>query len=239
HRDVTRAVAKLALRGQGIGGGTRIGESLATFNRWHARRVINSRTAVMIVSDGYDTGEPERLAAEMRRLRRRCRRIIWLNPLFGRPDHTPRPPPHPPPPPPLPRSPPPPIRAGRRRPTPIAPRIGFQAAGGRYPRPHPEPQGGGRAVRACHRGAHRGGDRGKSRRQGGDPAGRHHLGGLDRRRLRPRGGAQGGARRARRRPLAPRLGAAAPPARPAGRVVGRGGPRPARLPPYVPPPEPA
>ena len=46
---------------QGIGGGTRIGESLATFNRWHARRVVNSRTAVMIVSDGYDTGEPERL----------------------------------------------------------------------------------------------------------------------------------------------------------------------------------
>ena len=57
-RDVTRAVDKLALMAQGIGGGTRIGESLATFNRWHARRVINSRTAVMIVSDGYDTGEP-------------------------------------------------------------------------------------------------------------------------------------------------------------------------------------
>jgi uncharacterized protein with von Willebrand factor type A (vWA) domain len=37
----------------------------------------------MIVSDGYDTGEPERLAAEMARLRRRCRRIIWLNPLIG------------------------------------------------------------------------------------------------------------------------------------------------------------
>lgn len=68
---------------EGIGGGTRIGESLATFNRWHAARVIHSRTAVMIVSDGYDTGEPERLAAEMRRLSRRCRRIIWLNPLIG------------------------------------------------------------------------------------------------------------------------------------------------------------
>ena len=65
-RDVTRAVDKLALMAQGIGGGTRIGESLATFNRWHARRVINSRTAVMIVSDGYDTGEPERLGDEMR-----------------------------------------------------------------------------------------------------------------------------------------------------------------------------
>ena len=89
-RDVTRAVDKLALMAQGIGGGTRIGESLATFNRWHARRVIHSRTAVMIVSDGYDTGEPERLGAEMRRLRRRCRRIIWLNPLIGWRDYSPQ-----------------------------------------------------------------------------------------------------------------------------------------------------
>jgi uncharacterized protein with von Willebrand factor type A (vWA) domain len=88
-RDVARAVDKLALMAQGIGGGTRIGESLATFNRWHARRVINSRTAVMIVSDGYDTGEPDRLGEEMRRLRRRCRRIIWLNPLIGWRDYSP------------------------------------------------------------------------------------------------------------------------------------------------------
>jgi uncharacterized protein with von Willebrand factor type A (vWA) domain len=88
-RDVTRAVDKLALMAQGIGGGTRIGECLATFNRWHARRVINSRTAVMIVSDGYDTGEPEQLGEEMRRLRRRCRRIIWLNPLIGWRDYSP------------------------------------------------------------------------------------------------------------------------------------------------------
>jgi len=88
-RNVARAVDRLGLMAQGIGGGTRIGESLATFNRWHAARVINSRTAVMIVSDGYDTGEPERLAAEMRRLRRRCRRIIWLNPLIGWRDYAP------------------------------------------------------------------------------------------------------------------------------------------------------
>ncbi|HXZ45810.1 MAG TPA: VWA domain-containing protein [Pseudolabrys sp.] len=89
-RDVTRAVDKLALMAQGIGGGTRIGESLATFNRWHARRVINSRTAVMIVSDGYDTGSPEQLGEEMRRLRHRCRRIIWLNPLIGWRDYSPQ-----------------------------------------------------------------------------------------------------------------------------------------------------
>jgi uncharacterized protein with von Willebrand factor type A (vWA) domain len=88
-RDVARAVDRLSLMAQGIGGGTRIGESLATFNRWHARRVINSRTAVMIVSDGYDTAEPDLLAAEMARLHRRCRRIIWLNPLIGWRDYAP------------------------------------------------------------------------------------------------------------------------------------------------------
>ena len=89
-RDVSRAVDKLALMAQGIGGGTKIGECLATFNRWHARRVINSRTAVMIVSDGYDTGEPSRLAEEMWRLRRLCRRIVWLNPLIGSRDYSPQ-----------------------------------------------------------------------------------------------------------------------------------------------------
>ena len=46
----------------GWGGGTRIGESLKTFNRHHAKSAINSRTVVMIVSDGYDTGPPEVLA---------------------------------------------------------------------------------------------------------------------------------------------------------------------------------
>jgi uncharacterized protein with von Willebrand factor type A (vWA) domain len=88
-RNVGRAVDRLALMAEGIGGGTKIGESLATFNRWHAKRVINSRTAVIVVSDGYDTGEPALLAAEMRRLRRRCKRIVWLNPLIGWKDYAP------------------------------------------------------------------------------------------------------------------------------------------------------
>jgi uncharacterized protein len=83
ERDVTRALQRLTLLAEGVGGGTRVGESLATFNRWHARSVIHARTCVMIVSDGYDTSPPDLLAAEMKRLARRCRRIVWLNPMMG------------------------------------------------------------------------------------------------------------------------------------------------------------
>ncbi|MBI3699737.1 MAG: VWA domain-containing protein [Afipia sp.] len=83
ERDAARAMERMSLMAQGIGGGTRIGESLATFNRWHARRAIHSRTCVMIVSDGYDTGPVEQLGREMAALRRRCRRIAWLNPMIG------------------------------------------------------------------------------------------------------------------------------------------------------------
>ena len=83
EKDVGRALERLSLLAQGAGGGTRIGESLATFNRWHAPTVIHSRTCVMIISDGYDTGAPAALAAQMRQLARRCRRIVWLNPMLG------------------------------------------------------------------------------------------------------------------------------------------------------------
>ena len=83
EKDGTRALERLSLMTEGVGGGTRIGESLATFNRWHAARVLHSRSCLIIVSDGYDTGEPAALAAEMARLRRRCRRIVWLNPMLG------------------------------------------------------------------------------------------------------------------------------------------------------------
>ena len=83
EKDAGRALDRLGLMAEGAGGGTKIGDSLATFNRWHAARVIHSRTCVMILSDGYDTGEPAQLAAGMAALRRRCKRIVWLNPLIG------------------------------------------------------------------------------------------------------------------------------------------------------------
>jgi len=89
ERDPQRAVERMSLMAQGTGGGTRIGESLATFNRWHAQRCIHSRTCVMIVSDGYDTGSAERLGEEMAALRRRCKRIAWLNPMIGWQDYAP------------------------------------------------------------------------------------------------------------------------------------------------------
>jgi uncharacterized protein len=83
ERDAGRALDRLSIMAQGSGGGTRIGESLRTFNRWHAARVIHSRTCVMIVSDGYETGDAALLGREMAALGRRCRRVVWLNPMMG------------------------------------------------------------------------------------------------------------------------------------------------------------
>ncbi len=83
EKDAARALDRLSLLAQGAGGGTRIGESLQTFNRWHAARVIHSRTVVMIVSDGYETGDAALLGREMAALAKRCRRIVWLNPMMA------------------------------------------------------------------------------------------------------------------------------------------------------------
>jgi len=83
EKDAGRALDRLSLLAQGAGGGTKIGESLKTFNRHHASRVIHSRSCVMIVSDGYETGDADLLGREMAALSKRCRRIVWLNPMMG------------------------------------------------------------------------------------------------------------------------------------------------------------
>jgi uncharacterized protein with von Willebrand factor type A (vWA) domain len=83
EKDAGRALDRLSIMAQGAGGGTKIGESLQTFNRWHAARVIHSRSCVMIVSDGYETGDAALLGREMAALARRCRRIVWLNPMMA------------------------------------------------------------------------------------------------------------------------------------------------------------
>jgi uncharacterized protein with von Willebrand factor type A (vWA) domain len=83
ERNTERAIERLALLAQGWSGGTRIGESLAAFNRNYAPSVLDRRSIVLVVSDGYDTGPPAQLAEEMAVLRRRARRIVWLNPMLG------------------------------------------------------------------------------------------------------------------------------------------------------------
>src|SRR5713101_5683486 len=81
EKDASRALDRLSIMAQGAGGGTRIGESLQTFNRWHAARVLHSRSCVMILSDGYETGDAKLLGREMAALAKRCRRVVWLNPM--------------------------------------------------------------------------------------------------------------------------------------------------------------
>jgi uncharacterized protein with von Willebrand factor type A (vWA) domain len=69
-------------------GGTRIGESIREFNRTWGR-LVDRRTIVVLLSDGWDTGEPDVLAQEMLVLKRRAARVIWLNPLLGNPSYEP------------------------------------------------------------------------------------------------------------------------------------------------------
>ena len=87
--DPWRSQERLHLLAGGWAGGTRIGESLLQFNREQAPRIVHSRTAIIIASDGYDTGEPALLAQALVALRRRARRIVWLNPLCNRPGYSP------------------------------------------------------------------------------------------------------------------------------------------------------
>ena len=79
HRVVSRVVRDL----HDWGGGTRIGDALRTFNTTWARRVMRHGPVVLIVSDGWDRGDPKLLGRELARVRRRCSRVIWLNPLLG------------------------------------------------------------------------------------------------------------------------------------------------------------
>ena len=81
-RDVSDGV-------QDWSGGTRIGESLKSFNYLWARRLLNRGAVVLLISDGWDRGDPGLLQKEMARLQRSCHRLIWLNPLLGSPDYEP------------------------------------------------------------------------------------------------------------------------------------------------------
>ncbi|MGD1923813.1 MAG: VWA domain-containing protein [Paracoccaceae bacterium] len=87
--DTLRAAGRLSLMAEGGGGGTDIAGSLARFNETYARNSVGGRTVVFILSDGYCTSTPSALDAALVRLRRRARRIVWLNPLLGWKDYAP------------------------------------------------------------------------------------------------------------------------------------------------------
>ncbi len=88
-RDRDRALAKVADAVQDWAGGTRIGESFRQFNHTWARRTLRSSGVVIVVSDGWDRGDPALVAAETARLRRNCHRLVWLNPLASAPGYQP------------------------------------------------------------------------------------------------------------------------------------------------------
>ena len=89
YRSIDQAVNEVARAVPDWAGGTRIGEAVKAFNYTWARRTLGSGPVVLIISDGWDRGEPELLSREMSRLQRSCHRLIWLNPLLGSPNYQP------------------------------------------------------------------------------------------------------------------------------------------------------
>jgi hypothetical protein len=89
HKDVDQALREIGRAVNDWSGGTRIGEALKTFNFDWGRRVLGRGAVVLIISDGWDRGEPALLNREMGRLHRSCHRLIWLNPLLGAPEYEP------------------------------------------------------------------------------------------------------------------------------------------------------
>jgi len=87
-RDPDRALDRASAAVVDWSGGTRIGASISTLNRVHGRR-LGRGSVIVILSDGWDRGDPALLGTEMARLRRSAHRVIWLNPLKAAPDYEP------------------------------------------------------------------------------------------------------------------------------------------------------
>ena len=89
---VRRPDEALAAVGQSVGdwsGGTRIGSAVKEFHQRWGRRALNGGPVVLLISDGWDRGDPEELRAQIARLQRRSHRLIWLSPLVGTPNYAP------------------------------------------------------------------------------------------------------------------------------------------------------
>ena len=89
NRDIDEAVDAVSGQVRDWGGGTRIGDALRQFNFEWGRRVLGRGAVVLLISDGWDRGDPELVRQELARLQRTTYRLIWLNPLLGRPGYQP------------------------------------------------------------------------------------------------------------------------------------------------------
>jgi len=89
RRDTKTALAHVAEKVTDWSGGTQIGEALAEWNRRWSRRLARGGPVVMVLSDGWDCGDPETLSTEMSRLARSVHQVIWLNPLAARVSYQP------------------------------------------------------------------------------------------------------------------------------------------------------
>jgi uncharacterized protein with von Willebrand factor type A (vWA) domain len=88
-KDISNALEKISGSILGWSGGTNIGRSLHTFNRNFAPSMVTHRSVVVIISDGWDRGDVSLLEREMQDLKRRCKKIIWLNPLLASDNYEP------------------------------------------------------------------------------------------------------------------------------------------------------
>jgi len=89
YRDPRIALSQISAAVTDWSGGTRIGESLETFNREWSRRVVRGGPIALVISDGWDRGDPDLLRTQMGTLSRNVHRVIWLNPLAGQPGFAP------------------------------------------------------------------------------------------------------------------------------------------------------
>lgn len=89
HEEISAALDRIASEVHDWSGGTRIGQSLRTFNKEYGRKLVDHNTIVLILSDGLDTGDAEILGEAMEELAERACKVIWLNPLLGSQDYRP------------------------------------------------------------------------------------------------------------------------------------------------------
>jgi hypothetical protein len=88
-RNIEGALEKLSSLVLGWSGGTNIGRSFSTFNHDFAKELVDHRTVIIVISDGWDCGDVDLLAEEMKNIKRRCQKVLWLNPLLASKNYEP------------------------------------------------------------------------------------------------------------------------------------------------------